>query len=151
TSEFFPLLGTKPLLGRVFSTQEQQAGHTQVVVLSHKLWQNRFGSDPEIAGKSVLLNGESCVVVGVMPRNFRFPSGNGDVWHSLIIAPAISNLGNLYLNLVGDLKPQATFDQARAEMKTILVRIEQKYPSYYNGAEGIGVGLIPLREQMTGS
>ena len=150
TSEFFSVLGTEPFLGRVFSTQEQQAGHTQVVVLSYKLWQNRFGSNPEIVGSSVLLNGDSSVVVGVMPRDFNFPSEDVDVWQPLAISPASSNLGNHYLNLVGDLK-QATLDQARAEMKTILVRIEEKYPSYYNGAAGIGVALIPLREQMTGS
>ncbi len=150
TSEFFSVLGTEPFLGRVFSTQEQQTGHTQVVVLSYKLWQNRFGSNPEIVGSSVLLNGDSCVVVGVMPRDFKFPSEDVDVWQPLAISPASSNLGNHYLNLVGDLK-QATLDQARAEMKTILVRIEEKYPSYYNGAAGIGVALIPLREQMTGS
>ncbi len=151
TSAFFSVLGTEPFLGRVFSTQEQQRGHAQVVVLSYKLWQNRFGSNPEIVGKSVILNGESCVIVGVMPRNFRFPSEDVDVWQPLPISPASSNLGNHYLNLVGDLKPQATLDQARAEMKTILVSIEQKYPSYYNGAAGIGVGLIPLREQMSGN
>lgn len=150
TSEFFSVLGTEPFLGRVFSTQEQQAGHTQVVVLSYKLWQNRFGSNPEIVGSSVLLNGDSSVVVGVMPRDFNFPSEDVDVWQPLAISPASSNLGNHYLNLVGDLK-QVTLDQARAEMKTILVRIEEKYPSYYNGAAGIGVALIPLREQMTGS
>src|SRR5437879_1308590 len=151
TSEFFSVLGTEPFFGRVLSTREQQTGHTQVVVLSYKLWQNRFGSNPEIVGSSVLLNGDSCVVVGVMPRDFKFPSEDVDVWQPLPISPASSNLGNHYLNLVGNLKQQATLDQARAEMKTILVRIEQKYPSYYNGAAGIGVALIPLREQMTGS
>jgi predicted permease len=151
TSELFSVLGTEPFLGRVFSTQEQQTGHTQAVVLSYRIWQNRFGSNPEIAGKSVLLNGESCVIIGVMPRNFKFPSEDVDVWQPLPILPVSSNLGNHYLNLVGDLNPQATLDQARAEMKTILVRIEQKYPSYYSGAAGIGVGLIPLREQMTGN
>ena len=59
TSEFFSVLGREPLLGRGFSTQEQQTGNSQVVLLSYKLWQNRFGSSPEIVGKSVLLNGES--------------------------------------------------------------------------------------------
>jgi predicted permease len=151
TSDFFPVLGTQPLLGRVFAAQEHQPGHTQVVVLSYKLWKNRFGSNPEIVSKSILLNGESCVVVGVMPHNFKFPSEDVDVWQPLPISPVSSNLGNHYLNLVGDLKPQATLDQARAEMKTILVRIEKKHPSYYSGAAGIGVDIIPLREQMTGN
>jgi predicted permease len=151
TSELFSVLDTQPSLGRVFSAQEQQPGHIQVVVLSYRLWRERFGSDSRIIGESVLLNGESRVVIGVMPRNFNFPSEDVDVWQPLPISPASSNLGNHYLNLVGDLKPQVTLDQARAEMKTILARIEQKYPSYYSGAVGIGVGLIPLREQMTGN
>lgn len=151
TSEFFSVLGTEPFRGRVFSAQEQQAGHTQVVIVSYKLWRERFGSNPEIVGKTILLNGESRVIVGVMPRNFDFPSEDVDVWQPLPIPPASSNLGNHYLNLVGDLKPKVTLDQARAEMKTILGYVEQKYPSYYNGAAGIGVGLIPLREQMTGN
>jgi len=151
TSEFFAVLGTQPSLGRVFSPEEQQPGHTQVVVLSYKLWRERFGSNPEIIGKTILLNGESRIVVGVMPRNFNFPSEDVDLWQPLPISSASSNLGNHYLNLVGDLEPQVTLDQARAEMKTILRHIEQKYPSYYSGAEGIGVGLIPLREQMAGN
>ena len=151
TSEFFSVLGTQPILGRVFSSQEQQAGHNHVVVLSYKLWRNRFGSNPEIVGSSTLLNGDSCVVVGVMPSSFRFPSEDVDVWQPLPISPASTNLGNHYLNLVGDLKLRATLGQARAEMSTILVRVEQRYPSYYSGAAGIGVGLVPLREQMTGN
>ncbi len=151
TSEFFSVLGTEPFLGRVFSAEELQAGRTQMVVVSYKLWRERLGSNPEIVGKSVLLNGENRVIVGVMPSNFNFPSEDVDVWQPLPISPASSNLGNHYLNLVGDLKPQVTLDHATAEMKTILVRVEQKYPSYYNGAAGIGVGLIPLREQMTGN
>jgi predicted permease len=151
TPEFFSVLGPEPFLGRAFSAQEQQPGHTHVGVLSYRLWQDRFGANPEIVGKSVLLNGDNCVIVGVMPRNFKFPSEDVDVWQPLPISPASSNLGNHYLNLVGDLKPQATLDQARAEMKRILVRIEEKYPSYYNGAARIGVGLAPLREQMRGN
>jgi predicted permease len=151
TADFFSVLGTQPFLGRVFATEEQQSGHSQVVVLSYKLWQSRFGSNPEIIGKSILLNGESCVVVGVMPRNFRFPSEDVDIWQRLPISPASSNLGNHYLNLVGDLKSHATLDQARSEMETSLARIEKEYPSYYSGAAGIGISLIPLREQMTGN
>lgn len=151
TSEFFSVLGTEPFRGRAFFAQEQEAGHSQVVIVSYKLWRERFGSNPEIVGKTILLNGESHVIVGVMPRNFAFPSEDVDVWQPLSISPASSNLGNHYLNLVGDLKPKVTLDQARAEMKTILGHVEQKYPSYYNGAAGIGVGLIPLREQMVGN
>ena len=64
------------------------------------------------------------------------------------IAPASDKIGNHYLNLVADLKPETTLSQARSEMATILEPILRKYPKYYGGAAGLGVNLIPLREQM---
>jgi predicted permease len=151
TSDFFQVMGTEPLLGRVFTADEFQPGHVQVAVLSYRLWQSRFGSAPGIVGSSILLNGQSCIVVGIMPRNFSFPSTDVDVWQPLPIAPASATLGNHYLNLIGDLKPEATLQQARSEMTSILDRIEQEYPTYYGGAVGTGLGLIPLRQQLVGN
>jgi putative ABC transport system permease protein len=151
TSDFFPVLGTQPILGRSFSPDEHEPGHDQVVILSHHLWRDRFGSNPASIGKSVILNGKSCTVIGVMPPSFRFPSGDVDLWQPLPIATNSSNLGNHYLSLVGDLKPQVSLGRSNAELKTILARIEQKYPAYYSGAVGIGVNLVPLREQMVGN
>src|SRR6266702_1139101 len=150
TSDFLAVLGTQPVLGRSFSPEEQP-GHDQVVILSHHLWRDRFASNPAIIGQSVILNGKSCTVIGVMPANFRFPSGDVDLWQPLPVAANSSNLGNHHLNLVGDLKPQVRLEQSNAELKTILARIEQKYPAYYSGAVGIGVNLVPLREQMVGN
>jgi hypothetical protein len=83
TSDFFAALGTQPVLGRSFSPDEQELGHDQVVILSHHLWRDRFGSNPAIIGKPVILNGKSCAVIGVMPANFRFPSGDVDLWQPL--------------------------------------------------------------------
>jgi predicted permease len=151
TSDFFSIMGTAPFLGRVFTNDEQQQGHALVVVLSHRLWQNRFASSRQIIGKSILLNGQSCTVVGVMPQTFNFPSSDVDVWQPLPIAVVNSNVGNHYLNLIADLNPQATLGQARAEMATVLDRIMHKYPKYYGGAAGLGVSLIPLRQQMVGN
>jgi predicted permease len=151
TSDFFPVMGTSPLLGRVFTADEQQQEHAQVAVLSHRLWQNRFASSPGIVGKSILLNGQSCTVVGVMPQTFNFPSNDVDVWLPLAIAPASDKVGNHYLNLVADLKPQTTLKQATSEMAAIQDRILHKYPRYYGGGAGVGVSLIPLRQQMVGN
>src|SRR6266704_2586290 len=150
TSDFLAVLGTQPVLGRSFSPEEQP-GHDQVVILSHHLWRDRFASNPAIIGQSVILNGKSSIVIGVMPPSFRFPSGDVDLWQPLPIAANSSNLGNHYLNLVGDLKREVSLQQSNAEMKTILARIEQKYPAYYSGAVGLGVNLVPLREQMVGN
>lgn len=151
TADFFPILGTQPVLGRSFSPDEHELGHDQVVILSHHLWVDRFGSNPAIVGQSVVLNSRSCTVVGVMPPDFRFPSGDIDLWQPLSIAANSSNLGNHYLNLVGDLQPNVGMAQSKAEMNTLLARIEQTYPAYYSGAVGIGVNLVPLREQMVGN
>src|SRR6266699_1104753 len=151
TSDFLAVLGTQLVLGRSFSPEEHEPGHDQVVILSHHLWRDRFGSNPAIIGQSVILNGKSSIVIGVMPPSFRFPSGDLDLWQPLPIAANSSNLGNHYLNLVGDLKPEVSLQQSNAEMKTILARIEQKYPAYYSGAVGLGVNLVPLREQMVGN
>ena len=151
TPDFFSVMGTAPFLGRVFTADEQQQGHAQVVVLSHRLWQSRFASSREIIGKSILLSGQSCTVVGVMPQTFNFPSDDVDVWQPLPIALASEKIGNHYLNLVADLKPQTTLIQARSEMATILDRVLRKYPRYYGGAAGLGFNLIPLRQQMVGN
>jgi predicted permease len=150
TPDFFAVLGNQPILGRVFSADEYQPGHTQVAVLSYRLWEDRFGSDPAITGRSILLNDQSYIVVGVMPRDFKFPSADIDVWQPLPIAPGSTNLDNHYLNLFGELGAQATLNQARSEMTTIAGGTQRKYPAYYGGATGIGVSLVPLREQMVG-
>jgi putative ABC transport system permease protein len=151
TSGFFAILGTEPVLGRPFSSQEYQPNHEPVVILSQHLWRERFGSNPTIIGDSLILNGRACTVIGVMPSTFRFPNGDVDVWQPLAIAANSSNLGNHYLNLVGDLKPQVSREQSNAELKTILARIEQKYPTYYSGAVGLGVNVILLRDQIVGN
>jgi putative ABC transport system permease protein len=151
TSDFSKVLGVTPWLGRGFTTDEFQAGHNQVAILSYGIWQSRFASSLETIGKSILLNGQDCTVVGVMPRNFAFPSHDVDVWQPLPIATASANLGNHYLNLIGELKPEVALAQAGAEMTAILARIEQKYPAYYSSATELGVSLIPLRQQMVGN
>jgi len=150
TPDFFSVFGSQPFLGRVFLPDDYQPEQTPVVILSFRLWQGALNARPDVVGSSIWLSGEKCVVAGVMPRNFATPSEDTDVWQPLPIAPASRNLGNHYLSLVGDLKPGSSLAQATAEMSTILGRMQQKYASYYSGAAGIGVSLIPLREQMVG-
>ena len=151
TPEFFEVLGVNAWLGRVFTADEFEADRSHVAVLSYRIWQSRFSSSPNIVGKSILLNGRSRTVVGVMPRDFGFPARDVDVWQPLPIAAASANLGNHYLSLIGELKPQVTLQQAGAEVAAIFARIERQYPAYYGGATGLGVGLVPLRQQMVGN
>ena len=151
TPDFLEVLAMKPWRGRGFTADEFETGQSQAAILSYRIWQSHFASSPEIIGKSTLLNGHSCPVVGVMPRNFGFPGSDVDIWQPLPIATASANLGNHYLDLIGELKPRVTLRQAGTELATILARIEHKYPAYYGGATGIGVSLIPLRQQMVGN
>ena len=76
---FFSTLGVPPMLGRVLSPDEDQVGHSHVVVLSHRMWQEHFGSNPEIVGHNINLDGEAYLVAGVMPASFRFPDFARDV------------------------------------------------------------------------
>jgi putative ABC transport system permease protein len=151
TPDFFSALGTQPFLGRVFLPDDYQQGQAHVAILSFRLWQGALNANPNVIGESISLNGEKCTVVGVMPRSFAFPSQDTSVWQPLAISPASANLGNHYLYLVGDLKPRVTAEEATAEINTIFRRIQHKYASYYAGAVGIGVSLVPLREQMVGT
>src|SRR6266511_2012984 len=107
TAELFPLLGVTPQLGRGFTPEEDQAGN-RAVILSHSLWQNRFNSDPNVAGKTVTINSQSYNVAGVMPAEFKFPIRNDpvDLWVSLAAVaegrePLTSQRGWLAFGVIG--------------------------------------------------
>src|SRR4030095_16959224 len=136
TAELFPLLGVAPMLGRTFLPDEDKPSETgRVVVLSHKLFQQRFGSDPSIVNQSITLEGRSFTVVGVMPPGFEFPIQNEPVELWTTIAgdaageePITAQRGAHFLGVIGRLKPGITEDQAQAEITAIAARLEQQYP-----------------------
>jgi putative ABC transport system permease protein len=157
----FPLLGTAPLIGRTLAAEEETPGHTPSVVLSHRLWQRRFGSDPAIIGRSIKLDGESYTAVGVMPPSFQFPFGESystgrvDVWVPLAFSQAeLSSRDHYYFRMIARLKPGVSVSQARAEMSTIGSRLEQQYPRTYRGPNGEDGGwqvtVTTLQEEVVG-
>jgi predicted permease len=150
SASLFSVLGVPAFLGRPYSAEEDQPGHNQVVVLNYRLWQRRFGADPGVVGKTIALDGQNRNVIGVMPEGFQFPNDEVDLWMPLAIEPGSTKLGVHYLGVVGHLRPESTLEQARAEASTVFSRFEQDYPEYYKDAAGIGVGLVPLREDATG-
>src|SRR6185503_7932681 len=97
-----------------------------VVILSHQLWQRRFGSDQSLIGRTLQLNGESHTVVGVMPKGFSFGNGT-ELWVPLARNLAQSNRSNHILSVYGRLKPEVNVEQATANMETIAGRLEQQY------------------------
>ena len=129
SAAFFDVLGVKPLLGRGFLPDENQPGKTGVTVISHALWTRRFNSDRAILGRSILLNSEPHVVVGVMPEGFSYPAKR-DVWTPLEYDTQFTqqSRGAWYLSILARLKPGATVEQAATEIAGIARRLESEYP-----------------------
>ena len=148
SANLFPLLGVEPQIGRVFTAAEDQPGAQRVAVLSYGLWQRRFGGDPTIVGKALTLNGESYVVVGVMPARFQFPSKDDEVWVPVAFPPEeATNRNRHYLEVVAKLKPGVTLAQAQSEMSTIATRLQQQYPE--SNAD-LGAVVQSLHEHLVG-
>jgi predicted permease len=136
----FPLLEARAALGRTFLPGEELAGKNQVVLLSHKLWQSRFASNPGAVGQSIKLDGQFFTVVGVMPARFDFPN-EVDFWTPLAIS---SDGGNATLQFLARLKPGVSVAQAQAEVAVIAKRLEEQG---HHNAEGYSkTSLIPLTE-----
>jgi putative ABC transport system permease protein len=143
SASIFPLLGTAPLVGRTLLAEEDAPGHARAAVLSRRLWERRFGSDPALVGKSIKLDGESYTVVGVMPQGFQFPFGEShgagrvDVWVPVAFSQEdLSSRDHYFFRMIARLKPGVTVEQARAAMSMIGSRLEQQYPRTYRGPNG---------------
>ncbi|HEV2915214.1 MAG TPA: ABC transporter permease, partial [Pyrinomonadaceae bacterium] len=144
---FFKTLGVKPLLGRTFEPEEFTSGGAKAIVLSHRLWQRRFGGDPNIIGKSLTLRGKSAIVVGVMPQELKLPSW-AEVWTPLAQDSSEMQLrGNRYYQVIARLKPNVSADAAQAEISSITTRLAGQYPQ---SNAGWGARVISLRESITG-
>ena len=146
TEGFFAMLGAQPQLGRDFLVEEDQPGRNNVVVLSHGLWQRRFGGDPKILNQAITLSGQSYTVIGVMPETFRFGGGDEvtELWTPMAFtAQEAQNHGGHYVAAMGKLKPGITSDQANSEMSTIAGRLTAQFPGTNTGWD---VKIIPLLE-----
>ena len=129
TPGLLPLLGVPPMMGRTFDSTGTADGDATSVVLSHGLWQSHFGSDAEILGKRLLLDGTPYLVIGVMPPGFRYPSADVQLWMPLPLPlTTFENRNNNYLDAVGRLRDGATFEQARAEIATVFTRLQRDFP-----------------------
>jgi putative ABC transport system permease protein len=151
SADLFAVLGVEPIAGRTFLAEEDTPGHEQVVVLSHGLWQRQFGGDESVVGKTLIVNGASVVVVGIMPAGFQFPDGGVEVWKPLALdAEDLSenNRGSHFLDVIARLRPNVTLEQAQAELSTITERIRQQHPSLYE--TGFSAKLTPRHEQVVG-
>ena len=145
SSGFFPTLGVQPLLGRVFSSAEDQPGHSNVVVLSHRLWQGSFGSNPDTVGRYINLDGQSYLVAGVMPANFQFPDF-AQMWTPMAWTDKERSVrGEHHSVVVARLRPGVDLKQAQAEMSAISSRLQQQYPE---DDKGWGAVVVPLHDDL---
>ncbi len=150
SASLFPLLRVQPVLGRSFRPEEDQPGRDNVVLLSHGVWQRRFGSDPSLIGKTLTLSGKVYSVIGILPRDFELPD-QAEIWKPIAFdAEALSEnrRGDHFLAVVARLKPGVTLAQAQANMDVIARRLQEKNPAQYPPRSGWGVRLTPLLEEM---
>jgi putative ABC transport system permease protein len=148
TAGLFATLGVRPILGRTFAPDEDAPGKPCTLVVSASLWTLHLARDPEIAGKSVRLDGQPCTVIGVMPSSFVFPEGDEDIaWMTLPPSTASANRGTGYLSVVGRLKPNVTLAQTRADLDAVARNLAQAYPEVN---KDLGIRAVPYRESITG-
>jgi predicted permease len=142
--DFFAVLGEPPLRGRALAPDDARPGAPPVVMISERLWQRRFGAAPDMIGRTVLLNGTACTVIGIVSARFMFPHQRADVWAPLV--PGGTEARNSrFLHVVGRLRTGADEIQAHAELERIAAELAGMYPGE-NG--GMSARVIPLREEM---
>ena len=147
----FRVLGVTPLLGRVFTADEEQPGHETLALLSYGAWQRRFGGRQDVIGKTLQLDGQSFAVVGVMPRTFQLPAGDRDVevWSPLTLdTRSLQTRPHRMYRAIGRLAPRATLSQAQADMNRIARDLAGEHP---DANAGWGVKLVPAHEQVVGN
>ncbi len=137
TASVFPTLGVSPLMGRVF-TQQEDSDHAQVVVISYAMWRNRFGGDPQVLGTKIELDRKTYQIIGVMPRSFEFPLVPGQLNQSQLWTPmsfthdemGMSSAASWNYQMVGRLKPGVTPAQAQQDAEAVDKQINQAFPAF---------------------
>lgn len=147
SADFFSVFQVQPKLGRVFTADEDQPGHNNVVILSYPFWQSHFGSDPKVVGQTINLDGRPSTIVGVMGPKFRRP-GFAQIWTPLAMTDKERVVrGEHHYMVIARLKPDVPLKQAQAELDTISHNLEQQYPE---DDKGWGAIAVPLREELVG-
>jgi predicted permease len=151
SADFFPTLGVAPILGRNFRTDDDRAGAAPVVMLGGGLWKRKFGSSPDVIGKSIILNGASYTIVGVVPPSFNFYGSERDLY-----TPAgqwtdpsfLDRRIEVSAHAIGRLKPGVTLAQAQADMDGISQNLAAAYPE---ADKDIGVNLVSMKQDIVGN
>ena len=149
THGFFEVLGVQPALGRTFTQAEDRPGTGSVVILSDKLWRQRFAADPNILNRTITLQGAKATIVGVMPPDFRVTGRLAELWTPFGLDPARdyrATAGRFMLS-VARLKPLVTIEQADREISSIAAQLEREHPKFNTGWS---TSVVPLKEDTVG-
>lgn len=151
TANFFDTVGVQPALGRAFTAAEETPGNHRRVVLSHGLWQRRFGGDRGILGQTVLIDAVPHEIVGIAPDGFNFPLGS-DIWSPLAMTPEEAQArGARYLTVIGRLAPGKSVGDANAQVAVVAERLAQQYPEHNKGHGALAMTLVAgMRDQGLG-
>ncbi|MGH9363610.1 MAG: ABC transporter permease, partial [Thermoanaerobaculia bacterium] len=152
SANLFRLLGVTPALGRGFLPEEEQPGRERVVVLSHALWQRRFGSDPRVVGRKLVIDEQPFLVVGVLPRDFYFRRKGRDLWMPLAVdRGALAPRDDRWMEVYARVKPGLSLERARADLARVATQFQQEHPEAYPAQSGYGITLVPYREEVVGA
>jgi predicted permease len=150
SADFFRVMGVEPIAGRTFRPEEDQVGAAPVALISAGLWMRKFGSAPDIVGKSITLTGKSYLVAGVIPASFSLYERPSDVyipigqWNDPTFRDRAVSFGT---RVIGRLKPGVTMQQAQVEMDQIARNLAAAYPQ---ADKGMGIALVPFKEDIVG-
>jgi putative ABC transport system permease protein len=148
TPNLFSVLGVQPVMGRAFTANEGAEGQPLVTVISHGLWQTRFGSDPSVLGKSIVVNDRPRTIIGVAPPGMSLPETALELWLPIVFTPPSAQQSGRWMMSVARLKPGVSREQAQSEMATIAKRLEQATPDT-NALWGVNVE--PIQQHFTGN
>jgi putative ABC transport system permease protein len=158
----FPLLGADAIKGRTFAREEQGEGHDDVIVISERLWNRRFNADPLLVGKTLVLNGRSYTVVGIMPKAFEFPiplfnvqggqfAERVDIWKPIAFTPGeLKARYSRSYGVIGRLRAGTSSATAQAELNGIIANWLRLYPDNYPASAAFGARIYPLQGQVVG-
>ena len=148
STDFFDVLGVRPLLGRTFAPGESVPPRHRVLVLSYETWQRRFGADPGVVERHVTFADADYRIIGVMPRGFAFPGRELDGWRAAAETPQLlATRAQHFMSVVGRLKPGVSVEDARADLEAVAVRAQKAFPATNDQR---GTTLLPLRDAIVG-
>jgi len=148
TSGMLPMLGVKPLLGRVFTAEEDRPGRNSVAIIGYGLWQRRFAGDRNVIGRRVSLDGVEYTIIGVMPREFQFApfwTTRAELWAPLALGPRVADRNGSSLRIFARLRHGVSLAQARTDLRAVAARLEQQFPG-----SNRTVTVTPLMELVVG-